>query len=74
MTGDEEDQVLETLRFDWDEVYEIGAGLGGFWAKRRDGIGETMTDENPRGLRRQIREDYTARPRWGLPGAHDFPP
>lgn len=68
MTRDEEDQVLDALRFDWDEVYEIGAGVDGFWARRRDGTGETMTGEDPGELRRQIREDYSARPRQALPG------
>jgi len=68
MTHDAEDPVLEALRFDWDEVYEIGTGPDGFYARRRDGTGQTMTDEDPGGLRRQIREDYSARPRQVLPG------
>ena len=67
MSDDEEDQALDTLRFDWDEAYEICGGPGGFWARRRDGIGKTLTDEDPGGLRRQIREDYSARPRHALP-------
>jgi hypothetical protein len=63
MTSDEDDQVLGALRFDWDEVYEIGVGPGGYWARRRDGIGETMMHEDPGQLRRQIRQDYSERPR-----------
>jgi hypothetical protein len=65
MKRDGEDQVLESLRFDWDEVYEIGVGRDGFWARRHDGSGETMAHEDPGELRRQIREDYLERPRSG---------
>jgi hypothetical protein len=68
MIRDEDDQELEALRFDWDEVYEIGVGLDGFWARRRDAVGETMIHEDPGQLRRRIREDYGARPRQALPG------
>lgn len=60
MTRDEEDQALETDRFDWDEAYEIGTGLDGFWARRRDGIARPLTDEGPGGLRRQIRDEREA--------------
>jgi hypothetical protein len=68
MTRDENDQVLETLRFDWDEVYEIGVGPDGFWARRHDGSGEAMIHEDPGELRRQIRAEYSERPRPALPG------
>jgi hypothetical protein len=67
MTRDENDQVLETLRFDWDEVYEIGVGPDGFWARRHDGSGEAMIHEDPGELRRQIRAEYSERPRPALP-------
>ncbi len=65
MTRYEEDLELGALRFDWGEVYEFGVRLDGFWAKRRDGAGETMIHEDPGELRRQIRDDYSERPRQG---------
>jgi hypothetical protein len=57
MTEAAEDQALEALRFGWDEFYEIGIGMDGFWARRRDGPGETIVDEDPGELQRQVRED-----------------
>jgi hypothetical protein len=62
MTEAAKDLELAALRFDWDEAYEIGVGPGGFWARRLDGLGETMISEDPGELRRRIREDYTERP------------
>jgi hypothetical protein len=62
MTDTEEDQALETLRHMWGDVYELGAGLDGFWAQRRDNRGQTLIDEDPGELHRQILEDYAADP------------
>lgn len=58
MTQDKEAQVLEALGLGWDDVYEIGVGLDGFWARRRDGLGETLIEEDPGKLERRLREDY----------------
>jgi hypothetical protein len=57
---------LGALRFDWGEVYEVGVGPGGYWARRHDGPGQAMMHEDPGELRRQIREDYSERPRQAL--------
>jgi hypothetical protein len=62
MPRDEEDQILEALRLDWDEVYEIDVGPDGFRARHRNGVGETMIHPDPGELRRQIREDFSLRP------------
>jgi hypothetical protein len=71
MTEAAGDQVLEALRHGWGEAYEFGEGYDGFWARRRDGSGETLIDEDPGQLCRQVRNDYAARPvrtgRQGLP-------
>jgi len=53
-----EDQALEALRHGWDDVYEFGVGLDGFWAQRRDGRGAALISEDPGELDRQLREDY----------------
>ena len=62
MTGAEEDHALEALRHGWDDVYEFGAGLDGYWARRRDGLGGDLVDEDPGELRRRVHEDYAMKP------------
>jgi hypothetical protein len=62
MTLAAEDQVLEALRLGWDDIYEIGVGLDGFWARWRDGRGETIVDADPGELRRQLQENHTQTP------------
>lgn len=62
MTDAAEDQVLDALRLGWGDIYEIGVGLDGFWARRRDGLGETIIDEDPDEMRRKVSEDYAMKP------------
>ena len=57
-----EDQVLGALQHEWDGAYEFGVGLDGYWARRRDDLGETMIDQDPGELRRLISEDYAVYP------------
>jgi hypothetical protein len=67
MTEDAGDEVLEALRHGWDQAYEFGTGLEGFWARRRDHLGEGIRATDPDELRRLVREDY------GLKPVRDFP-
>ena len=67
MTGDARDEVLDALRHGWDASYEFGASLGGFWARRRDGLGEEIRAADPDELRRLVREDYSLKPVRCLP-------
>ena len=62
MTEAAEDQALEALKHGWDDVYEFGVGPDGYWARRRDGLGETLIDLDPGEVRRQVHEDYTMKP------------
>lgn len=68
MTEASEDQVLDALRHDWDGAYEVGVGLDGYWARRRDGLGETLIDEDAGELRRMVSEDYAVYPPRIRPG------
>ena len=72
MTDAGEEQILDALRLGWGDIYEIGVGLDGFWARRRDGLGETIVDKDPGEVRRKVSEDYAMKPprdRRGGPGA-----
>jgi hypothetical protein len=62
MTEAAEDPALEALRHGWDDVYEFGAGPDGYWARRLDGLGETLIDQDPGQVRRQVYEDYAMKP------------
>ena len=76
MTADDVDNALAALRLGWDGEYEIGYGLDGYWARRRDNRGETMLDGEPEGLRRKIYADYGLRPpvrRPALPPRYPLP-
>lgn len=53
-----EDQALEALRLGWNDTYEFGLGLDGYWARRRDGLGDAMISHDPEEVRRQVHEDY----------------
>ncbi len=56
-------RALEALTWDWGEAYLIGHDdERGWWASRRDQIGDLLTAAGPDGLRRQIRADYALRP------------
>jgi len=54
--------ALEALQFGWGEAYEIGADDAGYWARRRDGLGGTMTADDPEKLREQVIADYSVKP------------
>ena len=62
MTEAAEDQVLDALRLGWGDIYEFGVGLDGFWARRLDGLGETIIDPDPGEVRRKVSEDYAMNP------------
>ena len=58
-----EAQALETLRWDWDTAYMIGHDeQRGWWAARRDKIGELIAADDPDALRREIAENYAVKP------------
>ena len=59
--------VLEALRWNWGEAYEIGVCAGLWTAVRRDGRG-TLQEDGPETLRAAILADYT-----GLPVPRDLP-
>ena len=63
-----EDQVLDALQHEWDDAYEFGVGLDGYWARRRDDLGVTLIDEDPVELRRMVSEDYAVHPPCIRPG------
>jgi len=54
--------ALEVLRFNWGEAYEIGLDDGGWWCRRRDGLGGTERAPGPDELHKLIVEDYSFRP------------
>lgn len=52
-----EESVLDGLRWDWGEAYEIEP-----WkAKRRDGLGGWIEAPGPDDLRQAVLADYTAK-------------
>lgn len=58
-----EAQALETLRWDWDSAYMIGHDdERGWWAARRDKIGDLVVADDPDSLRREIAENYALKP------------
>jgi hypothetical protein len=66
---------LAALRWDWGEAYRIGCyGTRGWWAQRRDNLGDDITADGPDGLRDAVRADYEAMrvPR-DLPGQEATP-
>jgi hypothetical protein len=56
-----EQQALEALQWNWGEAYEITVTDGLWQARRRDGLG-TIEASAPETLRREILDDYIARP------------
>ncbi len=66
MTGDEEDRALEVLQLTWGSRYELGVGLDGFWARRRDGLGGEILAAGPDDLHRLIRVDEETCPVRGV--------
>jgi len=66
---DWEQKALEALRWDWDTAYVIGRDdEHGWYAGRRDKIGELITDSDPDALRREIAQNYTLKPVPRKPG------
>ena len=58
-----EKKALEALRWDWDTAYVIGYDdEHGWYAGRRDRIGELITADDPDALRRKIGENYAIKP------------
>jgi hypothetical protein len=58
-----EEKALEALRWDWDTAYLIGYDEEhGWYAGRRDRIGELITADDPDALRRKIAENYAIKP------------
>jgi hypothetical protein len=54
-----EEKALEALRWDWDTAYMIDHDdEHGWYAGRRDRIGELITADDPDALRRKIAENY----------------
>lgn len=53
--------VLNHLRWNWGDAYEIGVTAGLWTARRRDGKG-TLEEKDPEALRAAILADYTALP------------
>lgn len=65
--------VLEHLRWNWGEAYEIGLTGGLWYARRLDGRGK-LEEDGPDSLRKAIMADYQAAPvPRNLPLAEDAP-
>lgn len=58
-----EEQALKALRWDWDTAYLIGHDEEhGWYAGRRDKIGDLITAPDPDALRREIAGNYALKP------------
>jgi hypothetical protein len=53
--------VLESLRWNWGDAYDIGFAGGLLYAARKDGLGK-LEEVNADRLRDAIFADYTAKP------------
>lgn len=40
----------------------FGMGVEGYWARRRDGLGGVLIDQDPGELQRMVSDDYAMRP------------
>jgi hypothetical protein len=57
-----EHDALEALRWDWGEAYLIGHDdEHGWYAGRRDKIGDLLTEAGPDDLRQAIADDYAVK-------------
>jgi hypothetical protein len=55
-------QDLKWLRYNWGDAYRIGWDrVRGYWARRRDGLGDEITAGDAWELSEKIRADYKAR-------------
>jgi hypothetical protein len=62
-TGTADEHALAELRWGWGEAYRIGWDPArGWWARRRDGLGEDITAGDPGGLSTAVYRDYSLRP------------
>jgi hypothetical protein len=58
-----EEEALDALRFGWGDAYMIGHDdERGWWAARRDKIGDLLTADAPDALRDAISDDYAVKP------------
>lgn len=58
-----DETALEAIRFGWGDAYEIGHDdERGYWAARRDKIGDLLTAGDPGELRKAITDDYAVKP------------
>ena len=57
-----EAEALEALRFSWGDAYMIWRDEEGCHARRRDGLGGVMTEDNPDALYNVVWDDYTTKP------------
>ncbi len=60
--AEEDAGPLEDLEFHWGSAYDIGTDGGMCIARRKDGLGGTLADPLPEGLRLRIQADYAAMP------------
>jgi hypothetical protein len=71
----EEAEALDALRFGWGDAYLIGHDdERGWWAARRDKIGDLLTADAPDALRDAITENYAVKPVPREPAARDGVP
>ena len=55
--------ALTALRYGWGEAYEIDVDAEGTWrARRRDGLGDAITEGDPEALAAAIFADYSLKP------------
>ena len=55
--------ALKSLQWHWGDAYIIGRdGERGWWAARRDKIGDLLTADAPDALRDAISDDYAVKP------------
>ena len=57
-----EDPALSALIYGWGDAYEIWHDSEGWHARRRDGLGEVMTEDQPDVLYNAIFGNYITKP------------
>ena len=57
-----EDPALSALIYGWGDAYEIWHDEVGWHARRRDGLGGIMTEDEPGALYNAIFDNYTMKP------------
>ena len=61
-TSAAEDPALSALMYGWGDAYKLWQDSEGWHARRRDGLGEVMTEDQHDALRKVMWDDYTAKP------------